>query len=498
MYYPFSLNYKDSQCEQAYKDHSKTYTLKMLNLFFFYIFTALVVAFIKNLYLSRDFYIFRTLTLVFFLFLILIIIQKYGERSKKNVEIGFCCLIIFIYAIHLYVFFPLLYQTFGAEYLYYLGASLESVRVFLFISEIRWYFVWTANMIINLMIFQKCIVLQDYSDRVNLFPLIFPIIMVNTLPLLTYFKEKNFREFFYQNLNFDKTLKSYEVLINKILPNQVIILNDEVSKILFCNDEVKRFFGSSEYSLIWEKINEIDVHDEINFPLLASLSQLNFHEGQFKNFQTMIYRGGNSEFYFDIKVGRIHWQNEQAFLILMSDISAVKLVRKLQELDAYKDRLLATVSHDLRTPLNGLNGILELLTSRLFEKEIQKYLKIATRCSGLLLFMINDILDFSQITSGKLRLSFSKCEITQIVKEVSYMLKFQFKRKNLRLIIDIQPELKCQFIFCDYRRVQQVLLNLLSNALKFTNEGYIRMSIRKKIYANDRIMVQFIVEDTGI
>jgi len=498
MYYPFSLNFKDPEYEKAYKDYSKIYTLKMLNLFFFYIFTALIIALIKNFYISRGFFVLRTIILGIFLFLILLIIKKYGLKSKKNVEIGFCCLIIFIYAIHMFFFFPILFQTYGTEYLFYLGSSLESLRVFLFISEIRWYFVWTANMIINVMIFQNTIYLQDYSDRTNVFPLIFPIIMVNTMPLLAYFKEKNFRAFFFQNLNFDRTLKSFEVLINKILPNQVIILNDSKNKILFCNEEVMKFYSSIDYDFIYNKINEISLLDEMNKSLISSLNHRSFHEGHFISFQTSILGKQDEKFYFDIKIGKIHWQNEESFLILMSDITAIKLVRKLQELDAYKDRLLATVSHDLRTPLNGLNGILELLSSRLFEKEIQKYLKIATRCSSLLLFMINDILDFSQITNAKLRLNFSKYEISQLVKEVSNMLKFQFKRKNIKFIIEIQPELKSQFLFCDYRRVQQVLLNLLSNALKFTNEGYIKMTIQKKNTGNYKKFVEFIVEDTGV
>ena len=193
----------------------------------------------------------------------------------------------------------------------------------------------------------------------------------------------------------------------------------------------------------------------------------------------------------------IQWQNEKAFLILLSDISAVKLVKKLQDLDVYKDRLLATVSHDLRTPINGLVGILEILYSKIKEKELRKYVKIASRCCNLLLFMINDILDFSQINNGKLRLLFSKYHVADLIKEVISLVKFQCQRKNIDFLLEIPKELRNQLLNCDYRRVQQVLLNLISNSLKFTNKGYIKLTITKIILHNQRF-IQFSVEDTGI
>ena len=119
------------------------------------------------------------------------------------------------------------------------------------------------------------------------------------------------------------------------------------------------------------------------------------------------------------------------------------------------------------------------------------------RCSNLLLFMINDILDFSQIRNGKLRLIFSRYRVMDLIKEVIDLIKFQCQRKNLQFILDIPKDLMNQMLICDHRRVQQVLLNLLSNALKFTSTGYIKLSIRK-ILENDKRFIQFSVEDTGL
>lgn len=500
IFHAFSLNYKNPEYERAYKADSTAYTRKMLFLFFYYILLAIVVALCKNLYLEKDISVLRTIILGIFLVLTHAVIQNYSLQSKTNLDIGFICLIIFIFAMHLWVFFPGLYSTYSKNYLFFLGSALESIRVFLFISKIRWYFVLTANLILNFMILQNSIYIKEFDNQANLFPIIFPIIMGNTLPILIYFQERNDRSFFHRNLNFDKTLKSFEVLINEIMPNQLIILDKTLQSILFCNQEVKNFYDSQDHNYIYKRINSILVADEnSNHPISLLKKGKSLDSNIFLNFQSSIPGKNTSEdSFFNIKFGRIHWQNEEAFLILLSDISAMKLVHKLKELDAYKDQLLATVSHDLRTPLNGLKGILELLAGRLIDKELLKYLKIASRCSNLLLFMINDILDFSQITNGKLRLNFSKYQIPRLIKEVFNMVKFQIEGKQLQLILDLPFDLKVQFLLTDYRRVQQVLLNLISNAMKFTNEGFIKLTIRKKNSANKKIMLEFSVEDTGI
>ena len=376
-----------------------------------------------------------------------------------------------------------------------MGSVLEGFRVFLFIGKINWMLVWITNMILNYMHYD--LLLNQEISNANIFSFIFPLILANTLPFVSFFQERYFKLLFYQLTSFDQSLKSFEDLINKILPNQVIIVDENKTKILFCNEEVQKFYNTQNYCEILKKLKTITIADSDIMTILhqIEISNENF---EFQNYQTSIQNEEmKKEYFFDLKLGRMHWQNEKAFLILLSDISAIKLVKKLQELDAYKDNLLATVSHDLRTPLNGMVGILELLLEKIVDKELRKYIKIANRCSSLLLFMINDILDFSQINNGKLRLLFSKFRITEMTKEVIDLIKFQCNRKNIDFILDIPNELKEQMIICDYRRLQQVLLNLISNALKFTTTGYIKLSL-KKIIEFGTNFIQFRVEDTGI
>ena len=139
----------------------------------------------------------------------------------------------------------------------------------------------------------------------------------------------------------------------------------------------------------------------------------------------------------------------------------------------YKDKLLATVSHDLRTPLNGMIGMLEIASESLNDRPSEKKLLLTSmKSANLLLYMINDILDFSQISSGKLRLNFERLNILDLVKDISKLIKFQAKRKALEFkIVNKIPSGMSLVCNADGNRVKQVLLNLLGNALKFTTKG---------------------------
>lgn len=492
----FSLKYKEKDFECEYQYQTKKYTSQIFNFFFIYLVIAMGISLMKNIIFYNPLFIFRSITILFFLILLVYFIKKSGERNKNHLEFGFCFTITFLYYIHLKYFFPPFFEILSSRHVYFLASGLDAFRVFLFIGNINWRMVWITNMILNY--FHYSLIWKNETiEEINLFSFLFPFILSNTFPFVAYFIERNFRILFYQYVCFDLNLKSFEDLINKILPNHVIILDEYKKNILFCNEEAKKFHKTSNYSEIYKKIKNIYI---MNTDLITILPKFDSHykEHSFQNYQTLIIDGKTNEKYnFDIKVSQIHWQNEKAFLILMSDISARKMVKKLIELDAYKDELLSTVSHDLRTPVNGIVGILELLYEKIVDKELKKYVKIASKCSNLLLFMINDILDFSQINNGKLRLIPSKTKIIEMTKEVISCIKFQCQRKNIDLILDIASDLKNQSLFCDYRRVQQVLLNLISNSLKFTQEGFIKLSIQK-IYENNKTYIQFSVKDTGI
>jgi signal transduction histidine kinase len=158
-------------------------------------------------------------------------------------------------------------------------------------------------------------------------------------------------------------------------------------------------------------------------------------------------------------------------LLVINDKSALKRINILKETANYKDNLLATVSHDLRTPLNGIIGMISVAMQKIHDATVRKILSLSVRSSHLLLYMINDILDLSQISNKKLRLAYKNEDLWDLVNETVKLIRFQAKNKNLKLRLVKNISSEHLVISTDGNRVRQILLNLLSNALKFTDKG---------------------------
>ena len=198
---------------------------------------------------------------------------------------------------------------------------------------------------------------------------------------------------------------------------------------------------------------------------------------------------------YELRLNTITWKNDGCFLLMFQDTTIVQLNEKLKQINMYKDMLLATVSHDLRTPINGMLNVLDTIEPDI-TPEHRPLLKICRDSGDLLLLMINDILDFSQIQNQKLKLSFTTAVTRKIVTEVVDLVRLQAEKKGLELKTDVDIDVPTQ-IYTDPVRLKQILLNLLTNALKFTKQGYIKVSAKLHIFRNNK-QIQFAVEDTGI
>ena len=161
-----------------------------------------------------------------------------------------------------------------------------------------------------------------------------------------------------------------------------------------------------------------------------------------------------------------------------------------------KSRFLATISHEVRTPMNGVLGMLELLLkTRLTEKQ-RGFTENALRSGKSLLGLINDILDFSKIESSKLTLERSPFDIKDTIDDVLQIVAEDAKKKNLTLITEI-PEINYQLIG-DQQRLRQILTNLIGNAVKFTEQGTIIIRATKTAEYKTGVQLKFEISDTGI
>ncbi|MGL4853751.1 MAG: histidine kinase dimerization/phospho-acceptor domain-containing protein, partial [Lentisphaeria bacterium] len=178
---------------------------------------------------------------------------------------------------------------------------------------------------------------------------------------------------------------------------------------------------------------------------------------------------------------------------LEEDLKQSKIVA--EEANNAKSSFLANISHEARTPINGILGSVELLQQTSLNFRQERLAENIKSSSKALLLTINDLLDASRIEMGKLPIYLEKCDISEIISETIDTVSSQIYKKNLHFSIISSANIPV-YIKADKTRILQVLINLLNNATKFTNEGHIRLQVRY-FSLNNQDFIEFIVSDTG-
>jgi len=174
---------------------------------------------------------------------------------------------------------------------------------------------------------------------------------------------------------------------------------------------------------------------------------------------------------------------------------AVKLA---ENANVAKGEFLAKMSHEIRTPMNGVLGMLEALRVTTLDTRQQEYLKVAHESAETLLGLINDILDFSKIEAGRMSMEQISFDLHQLLNNVLQLWRPRALEKNLELTLQVDPEAH-RWLIGDPTRITQILTNLVSNALKFTEKGSITIQCDALTPEDmDPTMLRFIVQDSGI
>ncbi|MEZ9566081.1 response regulator [Vibrio artabrorum] len=162
-----------------------------------------------------------------------------------------------------------------------------------------------------------------------------------------------------------------------------------------------------------------------------------------------------------------------------------------------KSSFLANMSHEIRTPLNGVIGISEILSDTPLTPTQRDYVDTIETSSQLLLSLINDILDFSKIESGMLLISPHSASIRESIYDIASIVAPKAKEQNISLNVDISPDTPARVMIDDHR-LRQIIMNFMSNAVKFTTEGGVTLSLQTLKKAENSVTIRFAVRDTGI
>lgn len=311
---------------------------------------------------------------------------------------------------------------------------------------------------------------------------------------------------FQKRLSAEQALRESEERFKAFMENSPVLayIKNEEGKIVYVNEHGAKTFGLRSYEILDRKLEDL-LPVTVSGPIteaeekawtgnrsvseLCKVVDLRGREAYWMMFHFLLKAQSGKRF-----VGAISIDVTEQKRI---EIEIQKAWKLAEEANQSKSEFLANVSHEVRTPMNGIIGMAELLLRTQLIPEQRDYLNMMMFSADTLLTIVNDILDFSKIDAGKLVLEVVEFNLSDVIGAVVRPLYPKAFEKGIQFLIDYDVKLPPAY-FGDPLRLSQVLINLLSNAIKFTNQGSVILRVKSISSGKGKQTLRLSVEDTGI
>lgn len=306
-----------------------------------------------------------------------------------------------------------------------------------------------------------------------------------------------------QKMRFQEEIRKLALVAEKT--DNAILITDKEGRIEWANDGFSRISGYSLEEAIGKTIASFLQGPETNIETVGNISNLMMQEQSFRA-ELLNYSKTGKKYWIELSIQPIYDDEENLinFIAVESDITERKkkevelntAKEKAEEAGRVKQEFLSVVSHEIRTPLIGIIGMSNLLQKTQLTPQQSDYLNTIQVSTENLSLIINSILDFSKIESGKLSIQAIPFDLKKILQNLVNSNEFKAEEKGLGLFLKIDSKIK-ESLIGDGIRLGQVLLNLVSNAIKFTIQGKIEIEVRLVSKMNKALVLEFSVADTG-
>jgi len=287
----------------------------------------------------------------------------------------------------------------------------------------------------------------------------------------------------------------------------IIIINSQ-GEILEFSEAAEHIFGYERSAVLGQKMSSLIVPDRYRKAHNAGMERMR-KTGEAKilgqRIEIEALKANGEEFISELAISRSQGDHGDIFIAFIRDISEQKTAEaalknakeKAEEANAVKSKFLASMSHEIRTPFNAVLGILELLEDTELSSDQLELIQTATNSSHALLRIINDTLDYAKISSGKFDLMNRPFQPIRIFDDIQALFESVIKEKGLHfeLISSVKEDL---ILAGDKGRISQILMNFISNAIKFTETGTIKLIVKADLNPDGRYDFYCAVKDKGM